>query len=345
MSLKTKTLTNLFPSLSNPPFPSISKSKLNMALRSLDNALPTSVAERPKKPAAKAAAAPTAEVPRDSRQNDENSPLPLQTQPAKAAEQAVEYVASDDLEPLPNPESKIANLLAELDSKDWVKSCGALNDVRRLAIHHSSLLLPIMECVMVVIVKAMKNPRSALCKTSIMACADIFRSFGRLLLSSSTKEEAAFDNLLLQLLLKASQDKRFVCEEAEKALQTMAVSLPPLPLLKKLKSYVNHTNLRVRAKSAVAISKCVSRMEVEVMKEFGLATLLQVAAELLNDRLPEAREASRSIIHSIHNGFSRDNTSNENAENESSTAELWESFCSSNLPPLSVLSVVRIISQ
>lgn len=81
------------------------------------------------------------------------------------------------------------------------------------------------------------------------------------------------------------------------------------------------------------------------MKEFGLATLLQVAAELLNDRLPEAREASRSIIHSIHNGFSRDNTSNENAENGSSTAELWESFCSSNLPPLSVLSVVRIISQ
>nr|CAD1828467.1 unnamed protein product [Ananas comosus var. bracteatus] len=280
-----------------------------MALRSLDNTLPALVAERPKKPAAKAAAAPTAEVPRDSRHNDENSPLPLQSQPAKAVEQAVEYVTSDDLEPLQNPESRSR------------------------------------ECVMVVIVKAMKNPRSALCKTSIMACADIFRSFGRLLLSSSTKEEAAFDNLLLQLLLKASQDKRFVCEEAEKALQTMAVSLPPLPLLEKLKSYVNHTNLRVRAKAAVAISKCVSRMEVEVMKEFGLATLLQAAAELLNDRLPEAREASRSIIHSIHNGFSRDNTSNENAENESSTAELWESFCSSNLPPLSVQSVVRIISQ
>nr|CAD1828470.1 unnamed protein product [Ananas comosus var. bracteatus] len=79
--------------------------------------------------------------------------------------------------------------------KRLVNSCGALNDARRLAIHHSSLLLLIMECVMVVIVKAMKNPRSALCKTSIMACADIFRSFGRLLLSSSTKEEAAFDNL------------------------------------------------------------------------------------------------------------------------------------------------------
>lgn len=65
---------------------------------------------------------------------------------------------------------------------------------------------------------------------------------------------------LLQLLLKASQDKRFVCEEAEKSLEKMAVSVPPLPFLKKLQSYVNHSNLRVRAKAAVAISKCVSKM-------------------------------------------------------------------------------------
>lgn len=65
---------------------------------------------------------------------------------------------------------------------------------------------------------------------------------------------------LLQLLLKASQDKRFVCEEAEKALEKMAISTSPLPLLKKLQSYVHHANLRVRAKAAVAMSKCVSKM-------------------------------------------------------------------------------------
>jgi hypothetical protein len=65
---------------------------------------------------------------------------------------------------------------------------------------------------------------------------------------------------LLQLLLKASQDKKFVCEEAEKAMRAMAASMPPLPLLKKLKAYVRHANLRVRAKAAVAIAHCVTRM-------------------------------------------------------------------------------------
>jgi hypothetical protein len=51
-----------------------------------------------------------------------------------------------------------------------------------------------------------------------------------------------------------------VCEEAEKATRAMAASMPPLPLLKKLKAYVHHANLRVRAKAAVAISHCAARM-------------------------------------------------------------------------------------
>lgn len=173
---------------------------------------------------------------------------------------------------------------------------------------------------------------------------------------------------LLQLLLKASQDKRFVCDEAEKALETMAVSVSPLSLLKELQSYVCHANLRVRAKAAVAMSKCVSKMVclytvfvilclnhrqhliccslsfqgIEVMRGFGLATLLQVAAELLSDRLPEAREAARTIINSIYHEFSND--SNIKDDDESAAAESWQNFCASNLPPIAAQSVAKIVS-
>lgn len=65
---------------------------------------------------------------------------------------------------------------------------------------------------------------------------------------------------LLQLLLKASQDKKFVCEEADKALKALVQSMTPLPLLQKLRPYVSHSNLRVRAKAAIPISNCVSKM-------------------------------------------------------------------------------------
>ncbi|CAM8946811.1 unnamed protein product [Rhodiola kirilowii] len=154
-----------------------------------------------------------------------------------------------------------------LESKDWIRICESLNDVRRFAIHHSAMLLPIMEKVMIVIVKAMKNPRSALCKTSIMAAADIFSAYADTLMLDETLTAESFDQLLLQLLLKASQDKKFVCEEADRALKSTVVSMNPLPQLHKLQKYVNHTNLWIRAKASVSFSNCISKMGLDGAKK------------------------------------------------------------------------------
>lgn len=311
-----------------------------MALRALDNTKPAAVEERPKKvakvgvpaAAAKAAASPGSGG-KKKKGNDENS-APRAT--AAAAEQAVEYISSEELEAAASPKAKAAGLVADLDSKDWVRTCEALNDARRLAIHHPALLNPILEKVVLAVVKTMKSPRSAVLKTSIMACADIFSSFGNLLASVS---DDAFDKLLLQLLLKASQDKRFVCEEAEKATRAMAASMPPLPLLKKLKAYVHHANLRVRAKAAVAISHCAARMDIGAMKEFGMSALLQLAAELLNDRLPEAREAARGVVASTHAAFAKEAAA---SGQEDDAAASWESLCALSLPPISAQAVAKI---
>ncbi|XP_010269532.1 PREDICTED: uncharacterized protein LOC104606158 [Nelumbo nucifera] len=302
-----------------------------MALRPLDNALPTTP-ERPKKVAKIAIS--TRKPSSDLGVNDENK-----APPAATGDLAVDYIASKDLKALPEPETKIQSLMEGLNSKDWTKVCESLNGTRRFALHHSSLLLPILDKVTQVMVKAMKNPRSALCKTSIMASSDVFNAFGGNILDSAASD--AFDPLLLQLLLKASQDKRFVCEEADRALQAMVASMPPVPLLHKLRAYVSHANLRVRAKAAVVISNCVSNMGLGGMKEFGLVSLIQLAADLLNDRLPEAREAARSTVTSIHEAFIRDEALNTN--DGSSLVERWQSFCSSNLPPIQAQSVMKII--
>ncbi|XWS39030.1 hypothetical protein CRYUN_Cryun18bG0015300 [Craigia yunnanensis] len=259
------------------------------------------------------------------------------------------------LRPIETQETSQSSLAEGLDSKDWVKVCKSLNDARRLSLYHSTLLLPILEKVMLVVVKAMKNPRSALCKTSIMAASDIFNAFGEKLLAST--DSSAFDQLLLQLLLKASQDKKFVFQEADRSLTEMVKSITPLPLLQKLRGYVNHGNLRVRAKAAVSVSNSVfqmvnyreNSMEQTFIKCFehylsrwtlsclpiagagrnqrvGLVTLLQMAADLLNDRLPEAREAARRTVFSIYKA----STENE----EQNSEEAWQSFCHTSLPPI-----------
>ncbi|KAK7412936.1 hypothetical protein VNO78_04715 [Psophocarpus tetragonolobus] len=286
-----------------------------MALRPIDNALPTTF-ERPKKQP-KIAVAPL---------KHDHAPLPSSGDPT------VDYVSSDNLKPLLDPQLKILRLVEDLDSKNWTTVCESLNDVRRFALYHSSLLFPTLVKIVSVVAKTMRNPRSALCKTAIMAAADIFNAFGDKLLDPETSH--AFDGLLLQLLLKALQDKRFVCEEADRALGSMVGSMTPLPLLQKLKVYVSHKNLRVRAKAAVSLSNCVSKMGLEQMEEFGMAELIEVTADLLNDRLPEARDAARSIATSMYEALTKD------TEHK---MELWQSFCQSKLPPIHALSILKIV--
>lgn len=71
---------------------------------------------------------------------------------------------------------------------------------------------------------------------------------------------AAFHLQLLQLLLKASQDKKFLSDEAEKALAAMAKGFPSQDALALLEPFCFHSNGRVRAKATAAYELCASVM-------------------------------------------------------------------------------------
>jgi heparan-alpha-glucosaminide N-acetyltransferase len=114
-----------------------------MALRALDNTLPAAVSERPKK-SAKLSTPAASPGEGGKKRNDENAAPRAKSTSPPAVEQAVEYVRSEDLQPVAGPKARAAGLVAEIDSKDWVKVCEALNDARRLAIHHPALLAPIL---------------------------------------------------------------------------------------------------------------------------------------------------------------------------------------------------------
>jgi hypothetical protein len=74
--------------------------------------------------------------------------------------------------------------------------------------------------------------------------------------------------------------------------------------------------------------------DIGAMKEFGMSALLKVAADLLNDRLPEAREAARSVVGSVHAPFTKEDA-----------AASWENLCSLSLPPISAQAVAKIASS
>lgn len=80
----------------------------------------------------------------------------------------------------------------------------------------------------------------------------------------------------------------------------------------------------------------IHSQDLERMKEFGLGELTQMATDLLNDRLPEAREAARSTVVSIYGAVT---------EHEEEKSEAWHKFCQESLPPKHVQSIVKLVAS
>ncbi|XP_066363355.1 uncharacterized protein [Miscanthus floridulus] len=253
----------------------------------------------------------------------------------------VEYIDSENLVDLPDVDAALSTLVKRLDSKDWVMTCEALNNVRQLAMYHKERLQELLEPLVPLIVKSVKNPRSAVCKTALMTCADIFKAYGDLMVDS-------IDPLLVQLFLKASQDKRFVCEAAEAALISMTSWISPLLLLPRMQPYLKNRNPRIRAKASVCFSKSVPYLDVQGIREYGMDKLVQIAATQLSDQLPESREAARNLALELQAFYERSQAStsdkNEGEPSVSQDAESWEAFCQSKLSALSAQAILRVTS-
>uniref|UniRef100_A0A0D9XA63 TOG domain-containing protein n=1 Tax=Leersia perrieri TaxID=77586 RepID=A0A0D9XA63_9ORYZ len=253
----------------------------------------------------------------------------------------VEYIDSENLTDLPDAGASLSTLVARLDSKDWVKTCEALNNVRQLAIYHKDRLQELLGPLVPLIVKSVKNPRSAVCKTALMTCADIFKAYGDLMVDS-------IDPLLVQLFLKSSQDKRFVCEAAEAALISMTSWIAPSALLPKMQPYLKNRNPRIRAKASMCFSKSVPHFSVEGIKEYGIYKLVQIAATQLSDQLPESREAARKLALELQAFYEKSQASSSGEVDEAPAttpeAESWEAFCQSKLSTLSAQAILRVTS-
>ncbi|KAK8644245.1 hypothetical protein V6N13_123556 [Hibiscus sabdariffa] len=252
----------------------------------------------------------------------------------EVANTEVEYIESENLSDLEDVDTCIEELLPGLESKDWVQVVESLNNVRRLSIFHREAMHSMLGDLIPLVVKSLKNPRSAVCKTAIMTSADIFSAYNDDLVEF-------LDPLLVQLLLKSSQDKRFVCEAAERALETLTTSVFPMSLLPKLQPYLKNRNPRIRAKASTCFSRSVPRLGVEGIHDYGIDKLIQLAASQLSDQLPESREAARTLLLELQTVYEKypglSTTVSEQPEISS-----WENFCQSKLSPLSAQAVLRV---
>ncbi|KAK4779021.1 hypothetical protein SAY86_006549 [Trapa natans] len=135
-----------------------------------------------------------------------------------------------------------------------------------------------------------------ICKAGIMTSEDMINAYNDQWIN-------LLDPLLAHLL-KASQDKKFVCEAAEKALVAMTTLVSPALLLPQLQPYFKTRNPQIPAKSSMCFCRSVLRLlsqttaiiGLEGIKACGIDKLIQTAASQLCDEILESREATRVLL-------------------------------------------------
>lgn len=78
------------------------------------------------------------------------------------------------------------------------------------------------------------------------------------------------------------------------------------------------------------------------MEEFGMVMIAQMAADLLSDKLPEAREAARSMVNSVYDKFT---WSEEEDDEVGNKQEAWKKFCEKNVTGLNAQAMIKIVSS
>lgn len=224
----------------------------------------------------------------------------------------IEYPPTEDLQPIGSdfgtdmPTTILAETLIRMDSSEWVEAISALTMYRRLIVHTTADCLADLTQAVPRVVKALRSLRSALSKTAILTLKDMYLycAEAMLPLTDLGGPTTPMNSALAQLLLKAaSNDKKFVIEEAQRALVTMSEMLPCVGFFSLLAPYTEHKNPKVRGKTATIVALSFAQFQPAQAYEYGMDKILNIVARLITDNTPEARDSAKKLALKIKNVF------------------------------------------
>ncbi|KAG7672180.1 hypothetical protein Ndes2526B_g06836 [Nannochloris sp. 'desiccata'] len=263
----------------------------------------------------------------------------------------IEYPSTEDLQPIDsNFGTDISTLLAEtltkMDSPEWVETISALTMFRRLVVHHTADCLEELPQAMPRVVKALRSLRSALSKTAILTLRDMYLYYAEAMfpLTDLGGATTPMNSALAQLLLKAaSNDKKFVIEEAQRALVTMSETSPCLGFFSLLAPYTEHKNPKVRGKTATVLALSFAQFQPQEVYEYGMDKILNIIARLITDNTPEARDSAKKLALKMKTAFDDEGVAAhmnvevpvavavEGGEEPPKQLSTWEYYCQSVL--------------
>jgi len=235
---------------------------------------------------------------------------------------------SDQLQPLEEAAvgEALEGLAGKLASKDWVVACEGLNTLRVLTVHHQAALQPQLEEAIPLAFANVRNLRSAVQKSALMALQDVVTAYHDAVVAPLS---AGKPPNFLQLLQRSAQDKRFVADEAQRLLQLMAEGCAPGLFLEAVLPFAENKSPKVRTEAAKTLKMVVYQMHTkegnQAVKDACFPRVLKLTGKLLVDAQPGARSAAQELalkLREIHS------TCEEGGEGEQTA---WEELCKKEL--------------
>jgi hypothetical protein len=280
---------------------------------------------------------------------------------ATSSPTTTEYLAIADIHPLPDAPHDLPLVLSSLQNDDWPEIFQTLTNVRRLALHHATLLhdLSVLQLLLRQVLRHIENLRSAVAKNALLALADVW--FGLLGGRADRHEEAATvtrtkDNKkqtihtyqqlmeselgsMTPILVKRSCDTSgFLVEAAEAALNAIIIYTPDSSrVLQSFLPMSAHRNPAMRSKVASLVLRCLLVMVEEKLSGDGSAAPLSPSkAKRSSSKNNLSSSSSSCFIHNkdllarvVHTA--QQWLKDANAETRAQARLIWEVLASENV--------------
>ncbi|KAF4138297.1 CLASP N terminal, partial [Phytophthora infestans] len=184
-------------------------------------------------------------------------------------------------------------VLSQLQSDDWEANFEALSTVRRLALHHASVIDAVkVHTIISGIMKQVSNLRSSVSKNALMALESMCAAFSRAM-------DSEVESIVPVLLKRCADSNAFVCESAAASLRAVVLKCTTSRVVSALTSRASSKAAPIRREVARGIYALIlGQADIQTSKD--LPPVLQLVGRCLEDSNNEVRDIAKQAILHLH---------------------------------------------
>ncbi|KAF4142316.1 CLASP N terminal [Phytophthora infestans] len=211
----------------------------------------------------------------------------------RSGKQEPRYLEPHEITPLMNPKHELNRVLSQLQSDDWEANFEALSTVRRLALHHASVIDAVkVHTIISGIMKQVSNLRSSVSKNALMALESMCAAFSRAM-------DSEVESIVPVLLKRCADSNAFVCESAAASLRAVVLKCTTSRVVSALTSRASSKAAPIRREVARGIYALIlGQADIQTSKD--LPPVLQLVGRCLEDSNNEVRDIAKQAILHLH---------------------------------------------